>query len=123
MNGLTPIVIVLGLAYAFYKLVELFARRKERMALIEKIDLKSGIVVSPDMIDWLSPSSRNIFTSLKIGLLLTGLGLGLILAIIYINIPDLSIRDRDMVYLASMMFFGGLGLVIAYLVENKKEKK
>ncbi len=119
-HGLLPAIIVLGIAYAVYKLVELFARRKERMALIDKIDIKDGVAVSPDMINWLSPPAKSPFPALRIGLLLAGLGLGLGIAIIMSY--NMEGMERDMLYFASMLFFGGLGLVISFIIEQKQKK-
>jgi len=120
-------VIVLGIAYAIYKLFELFVRRKERMAIVEKMINGDSVVNLPDVSKWFSPPTPKL-GGLRLGLLLTGLGLGLCMAIILnsffvFNNNALSWHDKDILYFAMMMLFGGLGLLIAYLIEQKNQKK
>ena len=120
-------IMVLGIAYAIYKLFELFARRKERMAIIEKMNNGDGVVNFPDVSKWFSSPTPK-FGGLRLGLLLTGLGLGLCIAIILnsffvFNSITLSWQDKDILYLAFMMLFGGLGLLVSYLIEQKNRKK
>lgn len=124
--------LIVGIVCAgIYGLFELFARRKERLAIIEKMG------------DKLDPSALNAhiglprltanfsFSSLKAGCLLSGIGLGLLVAFIISPTTDLNFRDwgqREMistVYGASVMLFGGIGLIIAFVIEMKlsKDKK
>ena len=117
-------------AYGIYKLFELFVRRKERMAMIEKMSFGDGMVVPPDVTKLFSPPIPT-FGALRIGLLLTGLGLGLVLAIFMNSYLDWLASNAggrpgryfEVLYLAFMLLFGGLGLVIAYLMEQKNRKK
>ncbi len=119
-HGLVPPIIVLGIAYAIYKLVELFARRKERMAIIEKLSTSDGKIVPLDITKWFSPPAPASW-ALRLGLLLTGLGLGLGLAVIMRYYMG-EVPGGDALYFALMLLFGGLGLVIAYLIEQKQKK-
>ena len=122
-------IMVLGIAYAIYKLFELYARRKERMMMIEKFSLGEGMVIPPDVTKWFSPPTP-VSWALKIGLLLSGLGLGLGIAVIMHycmgQFPEMDeYRSRDtweILYFSLMMLFGGLGLTIAYLIEQKQKK-
>lgn len=129
MEEIMAMVIVATIAYAIYKLFELFARRKERMAMIEKIS--TGI--DPQMF----AGTMNTFTwknqsdnawAVRIGLLLIGVGLGVILATIVdlnIDIATSQYRHRnamDILYPASAALFGGIGLLIAYFIEKKDNK-
>ena len=118
---------VLGIAYAIYKLVELFACKKERMIIIEKMCFGDGVVNLPDVNKWFSSPTPKL-GGLRLGLLLTGLGLGLGIAVILnyffvFNSVMLSGQDKDFLYIGLMMFFGGLGLLISYLIEQKNQKK
>lgn len=122
--------LIVGIVCAgIYGLFELFARKKERLAIIEKMG------------DKLDPSTLNAhvglprlktnfsFSSLKAGCLLSGIGLGLLVAfIISSTYTDLNFSDwgqREMistVYGASVMLFGGIGLIIAFVIEMKLSK-
>lgn len=133
MMDFVTVPLIVGIVCAgIYGLFELFARRKERLAIIEKMG------------DKLDPSTLNAhvglprlktnfsFSSLKVGCLLSGIGLGLLVAfIISSSYTDLNFSDwgqREMistVYGASVMLFGGIGLIIAFVIEMKlsKDKK
>jgi MFS family permease len=127
MNQMFSAIIVLGIAYAIYKLFELFVRRKERMVIIEKMSSGECVVNFPDVSKWFSSPTPKL-GGLRLGLLLIGLGLGLAMAIILnsffaFNSRALSWQDKDILYFALMMLFGGLGLLVAYLIEQKNLKK
>ena len=72
--------------------------------------------------------------SIRIGLLLIGVGLGVIIATIVDMSTALPVYDKgrmvydsmdtvDVLYPSCAAVFGGLGLVIAYFIEKKKDKK
>lgn len=119
-HNVMPAVIVLGIAYAIYKLVELFARRRERMAVIEKMSLGDGVIIPPDIAKWYAPAP--VAWGLRLGLLLTGLGLGLGLAVVMDYCMN-DLPNGDVLYFALMLLFGGIGLVIAYLIEQKDRNR
>lgn len=80
-----------------YKLFELFVCKKERIMLIEKMD-ERGLLPQMD-----TPKLRGSsfsFSALKIGCLLAGMGLGLLLGylICYATIPNYFTADRDWMY-------------------------
>jgi len=127
MNQMFSAIIVLGIAYAIYKLFELFVRQKERIMIIEKMSNDDGVVNFPDVSKWFSSPTPKL-GGLRLGLLLTGLGLGLVAAIIMndffvFNSRALSWQDKDILYFALMMVFGGIGLLLAYMIEQKSQKK
>jgi len=84
------------------------ARNRERMAMIEKgADPRDLITGKP-----------NVYNVLKWALLLVGFGLGLFagsLLATYTRIPE------EPGYFGSALFFGGLGLLVAYLISRKAE--
>ena len=86
------------------------ARNRERMAMIEK-------GVNPK--DFMAgPSKPNPYGILKWALLLVGLGLGLFIGSLletYTEIQEVP------AYFASALFFGGLGLVVAFLLSKKAD--
>ncbi len=114
----------------FYKLFELYARRKERIMLIEKLPPE---ILGGKMGDGLklSPSSA-FFTALRLGCLFLGVGLGLIAGycIICSTLPEYfsgegyHVYDTvSVIYGASVLIGGGIGLIAAFLIELKIGKK
>ena len=120
MFRLVEPIVVLGIAYAIYKLFELFVRRKERMAMIEKLNISDGAFIPPDITKWFTPPTTPASWALRLGLLLMGVGLGLGIATFITQMSSFS-NDEPM-YLGLMMFFGGLGLLCAYIIEQKQKK-
>ena len=116
-------IIVLGI----YKLFELFVRKKERLIIIEKI----GDKLTPDMLNAKIEFPARIpnFSSaaLKFGCLFMGLGIGMLVAFaVHYNFADFvesSYQIRSAVYGSCVLLFGGLGLLIAFIVELKVSKK
>ena len=118
----------------FYKLFELFVCKKERLLIIEKM----GEKFTPEMLEHkINFSSIGKFSSsaLKLGCLLMGLGLGLLIGYLicsttlegYTNMGDVRLNYNmretiSIIYGACILLFGGLGLLIAFLVELKINK-
>ena len=110
-----------------YKLFELFVCKKERIMLIEKMD-ERGLLPQMD-----TPKLRGSSSALKIGCLLAGMGLGLLLGylICYATIPNYFTADRDwmyretvsLIYGACVLGVGGIGLIVAFITELKLNKK
>lgn len=127
------IIFIIGIiTLGIYKLFELFARRKERMAMIEKFSegitpqFPKGNTFDIRILKDLSDGSWSI----RIGMLLFGVGLGIVIATIVdlsiINLQDDARKFRntiDVLYPACAALFGGLGLIAAYFIEQKKQKK
>jgi hypothetical protein len=108
----TLIVLIIFAALFGIVFVAVSSRNRERMSMIEK-------GVNPK--DFMKPASGpNVYGILKWALLLVGLGLGLFLGSIletYTAIPE------EPAYFAAALFFGGMGLVLAFLIEkNAKER-
>ena len=85
------------------------ARNRERMAMIEK-----GV----DPKDFLSKPKSSMYTTLRWALLLVGVGLGLFLGSVletYTRVPE------EPAYFGSALFFGGIGLAIAFLLQKNSE--
>lgn len=122
--------LVTGIVFAgIYGLFELIVRRKERLAIIEKLGDRPFAAV-PEIKLGLPQfsSTRFSFSALKIGCLLAGIGLGLLFAFfVSVNMNlDMNQRfDRKFVsalYGASVLLFGGIGLIIAFVIEMKLSK-
>lgn len=123
-------IFVLGL----YKLFELFVCKKERLAIIEKM----GEKFSPDILENkinLSSVGNLSFSALKFGCLFIGLGLGLLVGYLictttidgYTTMTHgnlYSQRDTiSVIYGACVLLFGGVGLLTAFLIELKINKR
>ncbi len=135
MMDFISIPLVVGIVFfGTYKLFELFVRRRERLSIIEKM----GEKFDPTMVDnkFSFPDNggeRNKYFSLKLACLLLGVGLGLLVGFaisqytlvgidqnsLYQNIWDVA----GVVYGASTLLCGGLGLLIAFLIEMKMRRK
>lgn len=135
MTALVPMVICGLFFYFTYRIFELYARRKERMAIIEK--LSNGI--DPELlrnqfnISTFKDSSYGSW-AIRIGLLLIGVGLGVAIAAIIdmLAVAPSEVNNEvfygfrnaiSVLYPALAAIFGGLGLVIAYFIEKKGEDK
>ena len=99
--------IIFGFAYAT---IDLFVRRKERMALIEK-----GV----DAPSFTSRPKNGIF-ALKLGLLFIGVAVGLIIGS---TLVELTTLNDESAYFSMVFLFGGIGLVISHFVEKKELKE
>ena len=141
MDFITAPLIVGIITLGIYKLFELFACRRERITLIEKLGEKMsqtdlelhGKICLPDF-----NRPQLSFGALKGGCLLLGVGLGLLVGFIlsYVSFSpyDLDRLDRGytremvgVIYGSCTLLFGGAGLVASFLIEQnfaakKKEK-
>ncbi|MDR1500547.1 MAG: hypothetical protein LBI58_06150 [Tannerellaceae bacterium] len=116
-----------------YALFELFARRRERLNIIEKIGDKLDPSLIGGKLTYHNPFPGFSFDALKTGCLLTGLGLGLLVGfLINLSIATYSTLGEDWlfrhdtaatVYGASVLFFGGIGLLTAFVVQLEMSKK
>ena len=136
--------LVTGIVFlGIYKMIELFARRRERMSIIENM----GDKFTPDMIGnpFIFSNKKKdgkSFGTLRFGCLLLGMGLGLLVGIFMSQLAiegmknisviqvyadssvdyDKAMNIANLVIGASTLLFGGLGLLVAYLIESKKTK-
>lgn len=145
MEILIPMVIVPVVVLGIYRLFELYARRKERIMIIEKMQFNSpqkDLNLS-DNLNLPFLGNVNVKLSslwpLRVSLLMIGVGLGLIVAFVLEStlttnmLPQYSGYDYDVklnisntvtvIYFACVSLFGGFGLLIAYFIEQRKDKK
>ena len=139
MDFLTAPLIVGIVFAAIYGLFELFVRRNERLAIIEKIGDKldasafEGKLGLPSYL-----GNRFSFSSLKAGCLLTGIGLGLLIGFLISTLfaarghrPFMNDGWRNWyhsdvagtIYGASVLLFGGIGLLVSFIIEMKMGKR
>ena len=135
---LVPLVVGI-ITLGIYKLFELFVCKKERIIMIEKLGdkLSMGDISSKLSFNVNYSRSRFTFSSLKGGCLMIGIGLGLLIAffICCAAFPNYSTgrdaawnvsQQASLVSGACVLFFGGIGLLSAFLIEmniHKKEKE
>ena len=107
MRELVPIALFLG---AFLMVFGIrYLSNKEKMAMIER-GMDPGLSKSV--------AAPKPFVSLKFGLLLVGLGLGLIVALFVSKLNNLSEEEAVAVYFGCLSIFGGIGLIISYAIEK-----
>jgi len=88
-----------------------YMSNKEKMAMIER-GIDPGIARTRQ-------SAPTPFLSLKFGLLMVGLGLGILTALFCVLQWGMDDEKAVAVYFGSIFIFGGLGLIISYMVEKK----
>ena len=132
--------IVVGIiTLGIYKLFELFVGKKERLTMIEKLGDKLDPSMLGNRLSLPLPvgtpfmsSSPISFSALKFGCLLLGMGLGLLTGYIICatTVPDYFTERNwrmseltSLIYGANVLLFGGLGLVVAFIVELKISQK
>ena len=87
------------------------ARNKERMALIERDKDVSEIYAKREV--------RFRFPWLKLGMLVTGIGVGLTLAVAPM-LGDLIKNTGGVAIFAFVLLFGGVAMVIAHFIDKPK---
>ncbi len=129
MNFIMVPLIIGIITFGILKLFELFACRKERMMLIERMQ---GLTLQ-------QPPRLNYgfglpfsFSALKWGCLLMGIGLGLLLAFFICSAYNPGFVHEGwvssssvpaVIFGACMLLMGGLGLLVAFLVEMRFRKE
>ena len=110
MEVLIAFIALFGILYVFYT-----TRNKERMALIEKgADaslFNTGSDKSGKLFNW------NRFT-LKIGMLFMGVAIGIIVGAI---LSQVGVLEEGANFTAMIFFFGGLSLVLYYVIDRKSK--
>lgn len=123
---------IVGICVAgIYGLFELFARRQERLKIIEKIGEGIDISKMDGKLGLPSYFKNFSFSSLKAGCLLAGVGLGLLIGFIintslsanYYNDGWFRNEIAGTAYGASVLLFGGIGLIVAFVIEMKMANK
>jgi hypothetical protein len=117
MDDLAP-VFVTAIIFGFaYSVIYILVRKKERMALLEK-----GV----DASYFMTPVKNQSFTALKLGLLLIGLAIGILLGGFLFHLTNMNEEES---YFSMIFLFGGIGLVVNHYMEKAeraelaKEKK
>ena len=121
-------------AYAFYKVIELFVRKKERLMLVDKLNTLDNVNTNNINLSGLFGGVKvlqNQYLSLRIGSLLMGLGLGLLIGYLIVQISYGDLREltwdlreaQSVIYGASTLLFGVMGLTAGFIAEMKMKNK
>jgi len=95
-----------------------YLSNKEKMAMIER-GLDPGV----------GKSAPRPYLSLKFGLLLVGLGIGLLTALTVVRnmfggeMTEAEVSQAVAVYFGCLGVFGGLGLIVSFVIEKKAIEK
>jgi uncharacterized membrane protein HdeD (DUF308 family) len=106
MEFLIPITMFVGAFAMIFGIRYLI--NKEKMAMIER-GMDPGI----------NRAAPKPFLSLKFGLLMVGLGIGLLLALFVVLQARLDDEEAVPVYFGLLSVFGGIGLIVSYIIEKK----
>jgi hypothetical protein len=101
--------IPISLFAMIYGIVYIIVRRKERLAMIEK-----GADAS------LFETRKNVPVTLKWGMFLVGIGIGILLGRIFAQYTSLG---EEASFFSMITLFGGISLVIYHFVARQMEKK
>jgi len=114
MNVLVAFIALFATVFGLYY-VHITNRNKERMALIEK-----GADAS--LFNTGKEGQRSLFNwnkvTLKIGMLLMGIGFGIIAGAI---LESMGAMENGADYTSMIFLFGGLSLVLFYLIDRKNK--
>lgn len=111
MLELTPVLVLAIIFGAIFGIVYLSIRKKERMAMMEKgVDASAFI------------TKKRSDYSLKYGLLLVGVALGILIGNILSNLPSFE-YVQEAAYFSMIFLFGGLSLVIYHFLTKKQLKE
>lgn len=127
---LTAILIVATVFYALYAIIARFATRRERLKYLENLASMTPeqLATYKDMNpNWEVMVKKDPATTLRNACLLVGIGLGMILAwVVYGVLCQNAWSTHDEIYafllLAFPLFFGGVGLLTAFLIDRKNNK-
>ena len=110
---LTGILVPIASLAAIFAIVYIVvsARNRERMAMIDK-------GVNPK--DFLVQKKVSVYSILKWALLLVGIGFGLFIGSLLETYTTIS---EEAAYFAAALFFGGLGLVAAFMITKNADPK
>lgn len=109
---LIPLLFITGASFIIWRGIE--SRRDVRMAMIEK-------GMEPLLTRESSDESSKKFSALRFGMLLTGVGFGLLIAILIVNIWP-AVQYTEGIFVGSSLLYGGVGLMAYHVIARRLEK-
>jgi hypothetical protein len=108
MDAIRDTLVVAIIFFTVFAVIKLLVRRKERLTMIEK-GTSLPVIKSEE---------EFTFSSLKFGIFFVGIGLGVLAA----NILTVTTKlESEVAYFSMVFLFGGLALIIHYLIEGKSK--
>ena len=116
------IIIVPVVFITIYLIIELLVHRRERLMIVDKLSQNQSLDINKLN---LSQGPMELFSGLKIGCLLCGLGLGFLVSfLLQVALQDVIGRSwnfHNALTFGAVLTFGGIGLIVAYLIEKQKK--
>lgn len=111
---LVPIVLFIGIAVVLYRAVD--STRQVKLAMVEK-------GMDPSLLKPIRDESSKKYSALRIGLLLSGIGMGLLVG--WFLSMSFNVVDDQQVFISigSSLLLGGAGLALYHVIVSKIEKK
>lgn len=109
--ALTPIFVLIIIFGFIFGIVYLGIRKKERQMLLDK-----GLDAS------IFATQKHTSNTLRFGLLFIGVAIGIFLGNLFSEIPAINM-DEEAAYFSMIFLFGGIALVVSYLIEKKENEK
>ncbi len=111
---LVPIVLFIGMAVVLYRVVD--STRQVKLAMVEK-------GMDPSLLKPMRDESSRKYSALRIGLLLSGIGMGLLVGW-YLSM-SFNVVEEQQIFLSigSSLLLGGAGLALYHVIVSKMEKK
>lgn len=109
---LIPLLFITGASFIVWRSIE--SRRDVRMAMIDK-------GMNPSLSQEPTDESSRKFSALRFGMLLTGVGFGLLIAIVIVNIWP-TVQFVEGIFVGSSLLYGGVGLMAYHIIARRLEK-
>lgn len=135
-NFLIPICIFYIVSYFCYQIIALFVQRKERLALINRaleVEHAASSRALQELMTLLTKRSQS-FNWLRIGFVLIGVGIGVVAGMVmtplFTDCLSTLLEGTRMLnegvslcWLSMAAIFGGISLILSYVLESKIIKK
>jgi hypothetical protein len=133
MRDLVPVFIIGFIVLGIYKIFELLVRRKERLMFIEKFGANCSDKEILDSVHLPAVSfgkdTYRSFWSLRIALLMIGIGIGCLMNFFTVYVCSdgaarkMEYSTQSLILFSYISVFGGISLLISYLIEAKCNRK